>query len=215
MDRTVIVARPFCYRSPRMVDARRKLIRQLQGACSGELAAGYAYRGHWKSVRDPMERERIRTIEAEEWHHRELVQGLLRELGAKANPLREAIFWLIGRILGATCSLSGWFLPMWGAGRLERGNIVEYEVAAVYAAECGRHDMIECLLAMAEVEWEHELFFRERILGHRWLRFWKLWRVPPPKASIRESAARLFDRDQLQLEGEVLAGERVVRVERH
>lgn len=172
---------------PRL-DARRKLIRQLQGACSGELAAGYAYRGHWKSVRDPGERERIRIIEDEEWHHRELVLGLLRELGAKPNPLREAIFWIIGRTLGALCPVSGWFLPMWGAGRLERGNIVEYEHAAVFAAQCGHEGMIDSLLTMAEVEWEHELYFRERILGHRWLRFFPLWEAPPPKESIRRAA---------------------------
>ena len=30
---------------------REKLIQILQGAYSGELAAGYAYRGHWKSVK--------------------------------------------------------------------------------------------------------------------------------------------------------------------
>ena len=54
-------------------DALARLIRVLQNAYSGELAAGYAYRGHWKSLRDPAERERSRIIEAEEWHHRELV----------------------------------------------------------------------------------------------------------------------------------------------
>jgi hypothetical protein len=74
---------------------------------------------------------------------------------------------------------------MYGAGRLERGNIVEYEHAAVYAAQCGHEGMIDCLLTMAEVEWEHELYFRGRILGHRLLRFFPLWETPPPKESIR------------------------------
>lgn len=41
---------------------------------------------------------------------------------------------------------------MYGAGRLERGNIVEYEIAAKLAAECGHPEMIDCLLEMAEVE---------------------------------------------------------------
>jgi demethoxyubiquinone hydroxylase (CLK1/Coq7/Cat5 family) len=172
------------------VNAREKLIRQLQGACSGELAAGFAYRGHWKSVRDAAERERIRTIESEEWHHRELVVGLLRELGGKPNPIREAIFWTIGRTLGALCHVSGWFIPMYGAGKLERHNIVEYEEAAVYAAQCGHPEMIDSLLTMAEVEWEHERYFRERIAGHPLLRFLPLWDAPPPKSSIRgEDAA--------------------------
>jgi len=165
--------------------ARNKLIRQLRGAFSGELAAGFAYRGHWKSVKDPAEKARIREIEADEWHHRELVRDLLAQLGAKGSPLREAIFWMIGRTLGFSCHVAGWFMPMYGAGKLERGNIVEYEEAAVYAAACGQHAMIECILTMAEVEWEHERYFRERVAGHKWLRFFPLWDAPPVKAQIR------------------------------
>lgn len=163
----------------------RRLVRQLQGAYSGELAAGFAYRGHWRSVSDPAERERIRAIEDEEWHHRRLVGDLLQQLGAKPNRLREAIFWTIGRTLGALCHVTGWFVPMYGAGRLERGNIVEYEEAAVYAAECGHAEMIDCLLTMAEVEWEHELYFRSRVAGHWLLRFFPLWDAPPVKTEIR------------------------------
>ena len=60
--------------------ARRALVKVLQHAYSGEQAAAYAYRGHWKSVSDPAEAERIRRIEDEEWHHRDLVGGLLREV---------------------------------------------------------------------------------------------------------------------------------------
>ena len=33
----------------------------LRLAYSGELAAALAYRGHWKSVRDPDERESVRS----------------------------------------------------------------------------------------------------------------------------------------------------------
>lgn len=168
-----------------MPDARALLIKQLQGAFSGELAAGYAYRGHWKSCSDPAERERIRTIEEEEWHHRELVRGLLKTLGGKPNYMREAIFWIIGRTLGAACHISGWFFPMYGAGKLERGNIVEYEEAAVFAAQCGHPEMIECLLEMAEVEWEHERYFRSRVEGHPWTRVFRLWDAAPPKERIR------------------------------
>ena len=169
-------------------EARRRLVRQLRGAYSGELAAGFAYRGHWKSVRDAGERARIAEIEADEWHHRELVGGLLRELGASPSRLRDAIFWCIGRALGLSCHLGGWFVPMYGAGKLERGNIVEYEDAADYAAACGLESMIDCILTMAEVEWEHERYFRERIIGHPLLRLFPLWDAPPPKGSIRGEA---------------------------
>ncbi len=166
-------------------DARAKLIHQLQCAYSGELAAGYAYRGHWHSVRDAGERERIRQIEAEEWHHRRLVGGLLAQLCARPIRSREAIFWIIGRSIAALCHLGGWFFPIYGAGRLERRNIIEYEDAATFAAACGHHEMIDCLLTMAEVEWEHEHYFRHKAAGHPFARLFRLWEAPPPKETIR------------------------------
>ena len=168
-----------------MNDARRRLVRQLQLAHAGELAAGHAYRGHWLSLPEGGERERIRRIEEEEWHHRRLVAAILRDLGAAPRPLREAVFWLIGRTLGLLCHVTGWFPPMYGAGRLERRNIVEYEDAAVYARASGHDELLDCLLTMAEVEWDHEQYFRARVVGHRWLRLVPLWPAPPPRESIR------------------------------
>lgn len=168
-----------------------RLIRVLQAACSGELAAGFAYRGHGRSVKSEEERERIRTIESEEWHHRALVQTLLTELGARPNLLREIVFWLIGKSIGLLCRVGGWFIPMYGAGKLERANIVEYEEAARFAEASGHDDMIECLLDMAEVEWEHERYFREGIAGHWMLRFFPRWEPPPPKEAIRACYGKL------------------------
>ena len=170
-------------------DPRANLIRVLRSACSGELAAIYAYRGHGNSVRSAEERARIRQIEEEERHHRELVLGLLAQLGSGPSRKREAIFWCIGRSIAFLCHIGGWFVPMYGAGKLERSNIVEYEDAARYAAESGNDPMIDCLLTMAEVEWEHERFFRERVLGHWLLRVFPLWAPPPPKESIRAGRA--------------------------
>jgi hypothetical protein len=167
--------------------ARRQLIHVLRSACSGELAAGYAYRGHWKSVPPGAVRERIRTIENEEWHHRRLVQDLLAELGSGPSKAREIVFWLIGKSIGLFCHVGGWFIPMYGAGRLESTNIAEYERAAELAREAGYAGMIDCLLTMAEVEWEHEHFFREQAAGHWMLRIFRLWPAPPPKDSIRSA----------------------------
>lgn len=170
--------------------ARARLIRVLQNAYSGELAAGYAYRGHWRSVSDPEERAHIHQIEDEEWHHRQLVGDMLRDLGGKPRRLREAVFYVIGRTIGAACHVGGWFAPMYGAGRLERSNIVEYEVAAQLAHECGRDDFIDCLLSMAEVEWEHEYYFRMKVLSRpRLLRWVRLWDPAPPKETIRAKFA--------------------------
>jgi demethoxyubiquinone hydroxylase (CLK1/Coq7/Cat5 family) len=171
--------------------AREAFIRVLRAAYSGELAAGFAYAGHWRSARRPEERERIKAIEAEEWHHREMVGDMLRRLGASPSRLREFVFRTIGRTLGPLCSISGWFAPMYGAGFLESHNIVEYEVAARLAEESGHPEFVDCLLEMAEVEWEHELYFRERVLSHPLARFIPIWKTPAPKAEIRRRPGNL------------------------
>src|SRR5690349_7135495 len=98
------------------VTSRELLISTLQMPYSGELAAGYAYRGHWHSVSDTSERERIKKIEDEEWHHRKLVGEMLTSLGSGPNKIREIRATVIGRVLGFMCHLSGWFAPMYGAG---------------------------------------------------------------------------------------------------
>lgn len=166
---------------------RSRLIAMLRLAYSGELAAAYAYRGHWRSVSDSDERSRIRRIEDEEWHHRRLVGEMLERIGAAPSASREARAALLGRILGALCHLTGWFAPMYGAGRLESRNIREYESAARYAYRCGRGEWVDCLLTMAEVEWDHEHYFRSRVAGHRLIRRVPLWPAPPAKERIRAS----------------------------
>lgn len=166
---------------------RQLLISILQLAYSGELAAAYAYRGHWHSVRDSDERERIRIIEEEEWHHRRLVGEMLRDLGERPSRWREIKATLIGRTLGLLCHFSGWLTPMYGAGKLESRNVKEYENAARYARGCGHEGLTDCLLTMAEVEWEHERYFRMKVEKHNLARFLPRWQSPPPKEVIRTS----------------------------
>lgn len=168
----------------------QRLVGLLQSAYSGELAAAYAYRGHWHSVSNADERAQIEKIENEEWHHRQLVGEMLGKLNARPKRFREIRAVLIGRALGALCHLSGWLAPMYGAGRLESRNIREYETAARYARDTGNVSFVECLLTMAEVEWEHEAYFRSRVEAHRWARKLRLWPQPPPKDNIRMSFER-------------------------
>ncbi|HEX7720692.1 MAG TPA: ferritin-like domain-containing protein [Pyrinomonadaceae bacterium] len=168
-------------------DSRDKLIVLLQLAYSGERAAAYAYRGHWHSVNDRDERDSIRGVEEDEWRHRELVGEMLGGLGAAPNRRREVRATIIGRTLGLLCHVSGWLLPMYGAGKLESRNVKEYETAARYARDCGCVNLIDCLLEMAEVEWDHELYFRSRVLSHRLGRRLSLWPSPPPRETIRSS----------------------------
>ena len=111
---------------------------------------------------------------------------MLRKLKAQPDRRRETRAAVIGRTLGFLCHVMGWLAPMYGAGRLESRNVREYETAARHARGCGRHEFIDCLLTMAEVEWEHEKYFRSRVLLHPLGRRLSLWPAPPPKESIRE-----------------------------
>jgi rubrerythrin len=180
--------------------SRQDLIALLQLAYSAERAAAYAYRGHWHSVVDEAERIRIKQIEDEEWHHRRLVGEMLESLGSQPSKQREVRSLILGRGLGALCHLMGWLAPMYGAGRLESRNIREYETAARHARDCGHHELTDCLLTMAEVEWEHEYYFRSRVLLHRFGRRLTLWPPPPPKETIRESFARQAEESSTLLE---------------
>ncbi|HVG20081.1 MAG TPA: ferritin-like domain-containing protein [Blastocatellia bacterium] len=147
----------------------KQLVHILQAAYSGELAAAYAYRGHWKSLGNPAEREKIRQIENEEWIHREKVGLMLASLGASPVKTREAKMWLIGRAIGIACHFTGWFLPMYFAGRLESGNVEEYNCAAFHARESRLLNFESDLRVMAGVEKEHEIFFMKMVAGHRLL----------------------------------------------
>ncbi len=154
-----------------MSNARENLIRILQNAHAGELAAAFAYRGHWKSLRknSAAEREGIKKIEAEEWVHRENVARWLVKLDAKPRLMREKVFWTIGKSIGIACYVSGWFFPMYFAGRLESGNVQEYVDAAEFARELGMSECFDELMEMSRVEGEHEEFFRAVVAKHRLL----------------------------------------------
>jgi demethoxyubiquinone hydroxylase (CLK1/Coq7/Cat5 family) len=168
-----------------MTQAERELIWGLQNAYSGELAAFYAYEGHWRSCNDPDERREIQKIGEEEIVHRKCVGELLAKLGAGPRPTRELLMKCIGLTIGLLCRIGGWLIPMYGAGKLESGNIVEYEIIARLAIQAGHPEFIEPLLHMAEVEWDHELYFRKKVLSHRMHKLLPVWKVPPPRESIR------------------------------
>jgi rubrerythrin len=164
-----------------------ELIKILRLAYSAEMAAAYAYRGHWRSVKDEATRARIRQIEEEEWHHRRLVGRMLEQVGAKPDRTRELRATVIGRALGALCHVTGWLLPMYGAGKLESRNINEYETAARHASRSGRAEFVDCLLTMAEVEWEHEKYFRACVESHKLGAWIPVWPQPAPRESIRST----------------------------
>ncbi len=164
-------------------ESRDRLIRLLRLAYSGELAAANAYRGHWRSVRDPDQRARIRRIEEEERVHRRDVGEFLAALGSPPDRLRDRCMGALGTVLGLLCHVGGWYLPMYGAGRLETQNVHEYDDAARFAGEGGHPEMVERLRQMADLEQEHERYFMDLARAH------PLWRVlrwqPAERSSLQ------------------------------
>jgi len=151
------------------VGARTQLVRVLQDAHAGELAAAYAYRGHWKSLwraRRAAERTEVRRIEGAEWHHRSLVAAMLTDLGERPRRPRELLMAAIGRFFGLLCFVGGHFGPMYAAGRLEASNVRQYEAAERNAAALGRMADVACLREMVAEEYRHEVFFGDQVRGH-------------------------------------------------
>ena len=173
-----------------MSDARADLVTVLQHAHAGELAAGHAYRGHAASVSDPVEKAHIRKIEDEEWVHRRQVGEMLAALGAAPVPARERKLERIGKTIAFLCRIGGWYVPMYGAGRLESHNVKEYEDAADLAVASGHPEFVACLLEMAEVEWDHEAYFRGKVESHGLRHVIRVWPPIPPREEIRRGFAR-------------------------
>jgi demethoxyubiquinone hydroxylase (CLK1/Coq7/Cat5 family) len=149
---------------------RARLVRLLQDAHAGELAAAYAYRAHARSLRGrPQQRAEVYRIEAAEVHHRKLVAQMLVDLGARPRRRRELLMGATGRFFGLLCFVTGWFGPMYAAGRLEAMNVDQYRVARDLAAGLGFDCHRDRLEAMRLEEVRHERWFGDRVRGHRLL----------------------------------------------
>ena len=168
------------------IDHERALITILQAAHAGELAAAYAYQGHWRSRighKRRTEREEIQRIEAAEWHHRNQVADLLAALGSRPVRWREALMGTIGRFFGSLCFVGGRFLPMYAAGRLEAMNVGQYVDAAAHARASGHEAFGDQLDAMVDEEARHEAWFSDQCRGH--------WLLPAVSVVGRWSPAEL------------------------
>ena len=161
----------------------RELLNLLQSAYSGELAAAYAYRGHWKSLSDAAERTAVRQIEADEWNHRERVGHILAALGASPLKRKEVLAWLIGRTVGFACHLTGWLMPMYLAGKLETSNVSEYDRAAFHALKLDLDSFASQLRDMSQKEADHERFFMDKSNQHRLTPLVQLV-IPWPEADL-------------------------------
>ncbi len=145
------------------------LVRLLQRAYSAEMAASFAYVGHASSLRDPQAKAAVKQIEDDEWGHRRTVFGLMRRYDIPVNRLFEIQYYLIGKLIGASCHVLGWFMPYFFAGKLESGNVCEYFVMMHYFHELGVSEHDTALYEMGMKEKEHEVYFLEQIKHSRLL----------------------------------------------
>lgn len=141
----------------------------LRLAHSAERAAAFAYIGHAGSLKSPEEREAVKRIEQDEWEHRAHVLEIMREYDIPVSKWLEFKFYVIGKVIGASCYLIGRFMPYFFAGKLESGNVCEYFLMIQHFRSLGitRHDKL--LYEMGMKEKEHEVFFLELIKDARWL----------------------------------------------
>lgn len=146
-----------------------KLVELLQLAYSAERAAALAYVGHARSVRDPAQKEAIRQIESDEWGHREAVLQIMQRHDVPVSPYKEWKYWVIGKLIGFSCHLIGWFMPYYFAGRLESGNVCEYFLMMWRFDRLGITEHDEVLYEMGMKEKEHEEYFQASLQNNRLL----------------------------------------------
>jgi hypothetical protein len=154
-------------------------------AYSGEWGAIRAYLGHRASLPFGEGRTAIRQILADEIRHRRTVLRMLGGLGGRPDRVAERKLTCVGGAIAAFCRVGGWFLPMYGAARLEADNIVEYEILARLAWWAGERHLIPELLHLAEVEWDHEARLRAFAASHRGWRWMPHWPLPARREEIR------------------------------
>lgn len=150
-----------------------QLVQLLQMAYSAERAASFAYQGHAGSVKDPEEKNAIRQIEMDEWHHRAEVLKIMQQYDIPVSKWQELRFYVIGRLISFSCYIIGWFMPYYFAGRLESGNVCEYFKMMKYFHSIGITEHNDILFEMGIKEKEHEIYFLDKIKNKKLLPFFE------------------------------------------
>ncbi len=150
-----------------------KLVKLLQQAYSAERAASFAYQGHAACVKNTDEKKSIHQIEMDEWNHRDEVLSLMKQYDVSISTWYEIRFYIIGKIISASCYVIGWFMPFYFAGRLESGNVCEYFRMKQYFNSLGITEHDALLYEMGMKEKEHEVYFLEKIKGNKLLPFFE------------------------------------------
>ena len=146
-----------------------RLVKLLRLAYSAERAAAYAYIGHAGSVSDPVQNQALQQIEEDEWDHRASVLAIMQTYDIPISRFLELRFFIIGKLISASCYVIGWFMPYYFAGRLESGNVCEYFIMQQYFHELDITDHDEVLYEMGIKEKEHEQFFLDGLANKKLL----------------------------------------------
>lgn len=156
-----------------MTKLQPELIDLLQMAYSAERAASFAYIGHAASLKNIQEITEVKQIENDEWLHRKEVLSIMNEYNIAVSKCYEIRFYIIGKIIGYSCYVIGYFMPFYFAGRLESGNVCEYFRMKEFFNQLGIHKHDDILLAMGIKEKEHEDYFLKKVIYHPWLPFFQ------------------------------------------
>lgn len=150
-----------------------QLVDLLKKAYSAEKAAAFAYIGHAGSVKNEAAKKAIRQIELDEWNHRREVFELMNHYSISPSFWYEIKFYIIGKVISASCYVIGRFMPFYFAGDLESGNVCEYFHMMHYFHSLGIREHDSILYEMGIKEKEHEVYFYEQIKNDPWLPFFE------------------------------------------
>lgn len=139
----------------------KSLKSSLQFAHAAEIAAFYAYDGHWRSVSNPDQQDQIRKIQKEEAEHVRTIKAMLIQLKSEPNKKYDRIGIFVGKCIWHACFIFGWKSAMVIAGLMEKIGTRSYRDIAELADKEGQPEMSAKLLEMAKNEEEHEKYFNE------------------------------------------------------
>lgn len=153
-----------CYRT--QLKAMKTLRKALQVAYAGEMAAYFAYDGHWKAAKDQSEKIAILNIQTDELRHIMDLRKYLKNVGSKPARIRTFLMVMVGKVLSDLCYVTGRRLPMWVAGKIEKLGTKGYEEMALLAGDANQTNMALHFQYMAKTEKAHKAYFEERLRGN-------------------------------------------------
>lgn len=142
-----------------------KLIWLIKLSHGIEIGAYTAYSYHWRSLDNKKERKEVRHIQWEEFEHRNQLKVFLTELNSKPNQIIDQTFKVIGNTMGFLCLLTGYSMPMLGAGLIEIMGVINYKLVAKEALKNNKLSMAKRLDIMAETELKHRHYFMNKYKG--------------------------------------------------